>query len=493
MRGKARATVSENENSSGGEEPEDSDSPAVDDDDDAERTDDDDGLEHIEHNPKALANLFAEEAVHWGESDNVPAVKPGNDAKEAATESANVLRRASHPPHPTSRAQSPATGSAEGGASSRAVARKTAQSAPTSKSAASKKRTVHEDSDADNEADVPVTYVYSPHYHQGFVLEVDSGTYSVRAPSPTYDTILTCLLPQRSDPDQEDPQLSSSDDSGIELVAPREGRFKLREQHRRVRRVIQRAIDITLAEVCLQNAFPDTSQQHLKIVYHAVLKAAEELDDQDVVRRLKKKDDYALELCKIPYQRIPIFRGNVRKLVEGVPITTFGMRLGDKERGEWLLRNHRFLFPYDYGAKTVEAGKIYDPPIFVEILRLAFFKQPDAFGFEISNRFYSSLPEKPDEIELPAPMLALVATAIYAAIDDCMEHRTHARDFTANNYWGKYKDFMNELSSIRTNGPQQYHVLMHGLWRRISDPSGSRGQAAPPHTSLVDIAAMARE
>ncbi|KAI0629512.1 hypothetical protein C8Q77DRAFT_1065182, partial [Trametes polyzona] len=286
---------------------------------------------------------------------------------------------------------------------------------------------------------------------------------------------------------------ASSEDSGIEIVLPREGRLKLREQHRRVRRLIQRGIDFTLAEICLQNAFPDTSQDHIKIVYRALLKAADELSDEDIMRRLKRKDDYAYEMCKIPSQRIPIFRGNVRKLAEGVPITAFGMVFGDKEKGEWLLRSHRFLYPFNYEAKTIDAGKIYGQPIFLEILRLAFFKQPDAFGFGISDRFCSSLPGKPNEVELPAPMLALVATAIYAAIDDCMNSRHHPRDFTANNYWNKYKDFVNELSNIRTNGPQQYHALMHGLWRRIIDPSGGRGQMGPPHTSLVDIAAMACE
>ncbi|KAI0631685.1 hypothetical protein C8Q77DRAFT_1074678 [Trametes polyzona] len=486
------ANVDSANHSSGGEGPEGSDTSASSDEDEAEKTEDDGGLEDLERHPKALAKLFVEEAAHLVEPD--AALTPDEPVpvlRKVVNRSHTAPRHASQPRQssPISQAYTTPSFSAM-------------QPMSTSKDTVGKKRAAREAqaSDSESEEDAPPLKRPAPAEQvsdmgkQTTIRQLVSkraGKSTSRGRAAQVDEIprikesdaTTSLTPKKGEtrPSEsafDDPHSSSSDDSGVDLILPREGRLRLKEQHRRVRRVIQHGIEFTLAEVCLQNAFPDSSQDHLKMVYRAILKAADELDDQDIVRRLKKKDNYAAELCKIPLQRIPIFRGNVRKLVEGVPITTFHMRFGDKEKGEWLLRNHRFLYPHDYEAKTIEAGKIYSPDIFVEMLRLAFFKQPDAFGFEISSRFYSSLPEKPDEVELPAPMLALIATA--------------ARDFTANNYWSKYKDFINELSSIRMNGPQQYHVLMHGLWRRIMDPSsGGRGHAGTPHTSLVDVAAMA--
>lgn len=46
------------------------------------------------------------------------------------------------------------------------------------------------------------------------------------------------------------------------------------------------------------------------------------------------------------------------------------------------------------------------------MLRVAFFKCPTSFGFKIAQEFASSLLDKPEEKEIPAPMLALVATAV---------------------------------------------------------------------------------
>lgn len=128
---------------------------------------------------------------------------------------------------------------------------------------------------------------------------------------------------------------------------------------------------------------------------------------------------------------------------------------------------------------------MYSPPIFIEILRVAFFKRANSFGFSVSRFFESSLPDKPEEKEIPASMLALVATAVrpcrdtnlapvtnlslqlYAAIDDCKNRLAQPRHFTANDYWNVYRDHIQELSNIRTKGPLQYHVLMHGFWRNL--------------------------
>ena len=62
--------------------------------------------------------------------------------------------------------------------------------------------------------------------------------------------------------------------------------------------------------------------------------------------------------------------------------------------------------------QSIDNSKPYSPPVFAEMLRIAFFKRQTSFGFKISQQFVSSLPDKPDEQEIPAAMLALVATAV---------------------------------------------------------------------------------
>ncbi|KAL1939191.1 hypothetical protein VTO73DRAFT_10232 [Trametes versicolor] len=130
----------------------------------------------------------------------------------------------------------------------------------------------------------------------------------------------------------------------------------------------------------------------------------------------------------------------------------------------------------NYETKTIQAGKPYSPPVFIETLRGAFFKRPSSLDFELSKQFESSLPNKPGEKELPAPMLVLVATALHAAIEDRKYGHKQPRDFSSNNYWNVYKDHIQELSSIRRAGPclLSEHADEHRVYT-VSSPAVSSG------------------
>lgn len=92
---------------------------------------------------------------------------------------------------------------------------------------------------------------------------------------------------------------SDSEDSGIEVVLPQRGKLKLTDQHRRVRRVVKHSIYTMLVDIGLKNAFPDGPQKQGKIVYRALTSAAGEYGYDDILKRLKKQDEYASELSKI--------------------------------------------------------------------------------------------------------------------------------------------------------------------------------------------------
>ncbi len=62
--------------------------------------------------------------------------------------------------------------------------------------------------------------------------------------------------------------------------------------------------------------------------------------------------------------------------------------------------------------KTIVDTEPYSSSIFVEALTDTFFAKPRSYGYRIVSHFGSSLPEAPHEKEIPAAMLALVATAV---------------------------------------------------------------------------------
>ncbi|KAL1940481.1 hypothetical protein VTO73DRAFT_9053 [Trametes versicolor] len=516
--------------------------------------DEDDGLEVMERNPKALQKMFADETAHWVDEDVDPMPPRRksdlkSSTKKAVSETPHKSRRSSthlqavlHSPSQSAQEDDDGLG--------RSASRPKSHKHETPKlTAAGKKRAAdeHDVSESDSGAPPPKKSAKKatdhdgprtktshsgsrpeaarknsksskptstpsahraakdaskrlsskrqdeiPHFKKPSDVEVQTARHSAsttaRAPRKSISRIASDS--ESGSSSDASPSDSGSEDSGIEIVFPRKGKLKLQDQHRRVYRVVKRSIAGLLHDVALRNAFPDGPQKHGQTVYRSLVNSAAELGYGDILKRLKKQDEYAAELCKIPSQRIPTFRGQVRKLVEGQPCTAFGLKFGDKAKGDWLQEGFRYIYPFDYETQTIKTNKPYSPPVFLETLRVAFFKRPSSLGFRLSKFFESSVPDKPDEKEIPAPMLALVATALHAAIEDCKHNLTQSRDFTANDYWNVYKDHIQELSTIRHSGPLQFHVLMHGFWRQLSASMGGSGHAGGPRKSFLDVAAM---
>jgi hypothetical protein len=62
-------------------------------------------------------------------------------------------------------------------------------------------------------------------------------------------------------------------------------------------------------------------------------------------------------------------------------------------------------------AREVDVGKPFHHQVIVNILRDEFFQKPKSAGIVHKSSFVSKHPTR-GEIELPAPMVALVATAV---------------------------------------------------------------------------------
>ncbi|KAH9854636.1 hypothetical protein C2E23DRAFT_726203, partial [Lenzites betulinus] len=473
---------------------------------DAENTDDEDeGLKRMEKSSaRALEEMFAHEAAQWVEEDNnmdIPPLSVRSRSKSRSS-SARSQHSSSRPP-PSSR--SPSIESDSPDLPEKDLPHKKfhpSTAPPRSVSFSGKKRAMN-DSESDNNP-APIPQIRIPDADKGAVSSAiarkthmkDAGVSKCTDKNMKVQSIHHQLFVYSDTGTSSDDAASSDSDSqdySIELVLPKRGKLKLNEQPRRVRRVLHRGIHILQTHLVCKNAFPDGPQKHGKIVHRALLKSAEEYAYTDIVKRLKREDKYAYDLCKIPAQRIAPFRGSVRKLVDGHAGTTFGMTFGDKTKGDWLQEGLRYIYPFNYENGSIEADKPYSRPVFVEILCAAFFKHSGSFGFEIMDNFRSTLDEKPDEKEIPAPMLALVATTIHAAIEDCKFGYTQPRSFTTNDYYSVYQDHIQELSAIRSGGPVQYHVLMHGLWRQIRNPIAGSQPTGIPRKSFVNVAAMARE
>ncbi|KAI0648458.1 hypothetical protein C8Q79DRAFT_906184, partial [Trametes meyenii] len=257
----------------------------------------------------------------------------------------------------------------------------------------------------------------------------------------------------------------NGDTDSIELVEPGP-KLGLGAQRPRVKAVAQKAITEVIADVCLKNAFPEGPEKHNGFTCPTLVRVATELGYNDIVRRLKTDKKYAHYLGSIPAQRISTFRGKVKRTVtDGIVATSYGLQPGDNTLVEWLDEKLNYIYPHNYKNRKVDRALPYNPPIFVQVMRAAWFSRPQSYGFKIMDRYMSSSPEAPREKEIPAPMLALASTAIYASIVDYSASSYKAGDFTGNEFSQVYARNISVLQTIKDKKPNKYHVLMHNFFR----------------------------
>ncbi|CDO75133.1 hypothetical protein BN946_scf185010.g58 [Trametes cinnabarina] len=274
-------------------------------------------------------------------------------------------------------------------------------------------------------------------------------------------------------------------DEGIEIVWPsRGGKVSLKAQRPRVRAVARDAIGEILASICLKNASPEGPEKQNHFAKHALIASAGKLGFSDIVDRLKSDREYAKALGTILTQWVSTFRGRTKMITDPLVATAYNLESGDEKRVEWLKDSLRYIYPGDFEVftrfscylptiltcwqkGTVEAQKAFSPPIFVRVLRSAFFNNSRSIGNALIEKFVSSDPSRPDEKELPAPMLALVSTAIFASIADYEFDVYDAAEFSADSFADSYAENMRLLEHIKMRGPKKYHLLMHHLLASI--------------------------
>ncbi|KAI1790838.1 hypothetical protein LXA43DRAFT_1095059 [Ganoderma leucocontextum] len=301
---------------------------------------------------------------------------------------------------------------------------------------------------------------------------------------------LKCRRRQEDDNSDLASENGEDDDPRMDLVWYGSSRPNLGDLPPRVYRVAVRAIRECELNVCLLNAFPDEDGNFTRSV---LIKHAKELGFKDILAKLKSNKEtdelYHKKLGLIPAHRVFVLHGKVKKLGQRQVKAAYGLTVGDGAKVKWLLDGIAYIFPHDYKAQTVNGDEAFSLPVFEDMLADAFFSRRTSFGYRIADHFTSSLLESPDEKEIPAAMLALVSTAIYACIDDYKSPRYEAGRFEVNQYLDAYQQNIGVLDDIKTGNPEAYHALMHGLFTRVT--GGGSAHAGSKKTYLNVAGAVA--
>ncbi|GLB45655.1 hypothetical protein LshimejAT787_2500470 [Lyophyllum shimeji] len=132
-------------------------------------------------------------------------------------------------------------------------------------------------------------------------------------------------------------------------------------------------------------------------------------------------------------------------------------------------------------------------PIIISTLKEFYFPGTrGSLGEKHAHMFSSSIEEGPgsNELEIPLPMLAIVATTLHSALDDWASGERKPTDFNAERYEDVYNAHVTTLKTIQKK-KLKYHRLMSNLYNAASSKASIRStNMARNAIALLNLDAM---
>ncbi|KAN0116523.1 hypothetical protein V8E52_005904, partial [Russula decolorans] len=232
-----------------------------------------------------------------------------------------------------------------------------------------------------------------------------------------------------------------------------------------MRAVFQEAFERIRADMVFKNVFPNIYET-IEMITDSLMKAAESNDRAtNIYNRLTLDADYSNNMSRLPRARVPLFRGEVKDRCAAIIQAEFlaiqtglsVIHLVNKE-----LSNYNYTFPrLNNGNQLNFLPRRTRPYRNIRIINVIHDLYFGGGAHLFVNRFRSQFPvhQGNDGVvlrEVPIAMVALVATALYAAIQEWRTGVQRSVEFSTNAYLDVY------------NGHESFHTMMTDIYRQAS-------------------------
>ncbi|THH21246.1 hypothetical protein EUX98_g8420 [Antrodiella citrinella] len=151
----------------------------------------------------------------------------------------------------------------------------------------------------------------------------------------------------------------------------------------------------------------------------------------------------------------------------------------------------------EFSGPVVSAAIPYNRPalflmsLILEVLRLAYFRDPASVGNFYVKDMKSSLPDKPFEMEIPRPMLLMAIAAVHAVMNWWTTGRPIPVPFHVNTGVANYlaaELFLDDV--LQRAGPLRGHRLLVTILNLVRSASPADAGDAGEDAGVVDYANM---
>ncbi|KAH9166781.1 hypothetical protein EDB89DRAFT_2075508 [Lactarius sanguifluus] len=226
-----------------------------------------------------------------------------------------------------------------------------------------------------------------------------------------------------------------------ELLPPGASKLLLTGQQSLVRNVVQESIENVQASLMFSHTFPDGTLA-LTFIKDGLINAAEKHKPgaADIKRRLEQDQDYLTKISQLPRARIPLIRSDVKDCCAAFcvpPLVAIGSTNGIAQ----VVCQQLSAFNYTFPTKRFLVGipqhtHPYRNECIIAVIRELFFTGGQK---SFSSHFDHLFPvhqrlDGTSSREVPVPMVALVATAMYATLNEWRTGKSQVLEFSANTY-----------------------------------------------------------
>ncbi|KAJ7343943.1 hypothetical protein DFH08DRAFT_1009143 [Mycena albidolilacea] len=153
-----------------------------------------------------------------------------------------------------------------------------------------------------------------------------------------------------------------------------------------------------------------------------------------ILERLSSDPTFGAILAPIPIDHMNILRGNIKHCAVNCVVAFYGLADLEPEQVKGKLQLNR---PFCHGSMRF-------------VLKEELLTNP-AFVTQNIERFVSKRDKKPNEPELPDPIVTVVATAQYDTYEDI------------------YRNHMATLQLTHENAPKSMHNILHTLFKQVTE------------------------
>ncbi|KAF8833226.1 hypothetical protein BDN67DRAFT_1017798 [Paxillus ammoniavirescens] len=165
---------------------------------------------------------------------------------------------------------------------------------------------------------------------------------------------------------------------------------------------------------------------------------------------------------------------------------------GSADKINALLQKNAFIFPLDPQGNPIH-NKPFQSPAIIRTIQDTFFHDDLSAGIKHSSSFVSTSKARPDELELPPPMVALATTAVRAVIMDFL--LDSSAEFNSTVFSGIYEHLINFINAFYHDSDCKCHVLFAMLYKLALGSKKKSGDLESGEMMLmhVDLDTMAEE